>query len=217
MNDEFKYLLQELTIAVIDDHALVLEGFKSLLANQHIYNVETFRHSKELLGALGSRLFDIYIIDIGLPDIDGFELIDAIRTRHPEARIIVNTIHEEVWLVKRMISKDVNAILYKTTDFTQVMDAMVAVMNGERYYCPELKKTASRYKPGMEHPSVREIDVLKYLAKGYTSKEIAERLFISENTVEAHRKSLFSKLSARNIADLIVKAIARGYINPNGL
>lgn len=63
-----------------------------------------------------------------------------------------------------------------------------------------------------EQPSEREIDILKAMAEGYTSKEIAERLFISENTVEAHRKSLFYKLGARNVANLIYKAIERGYI-----
>ena len=64
-----------------------------------------------------------------------------------------------------------------------------------------------------DQPSQREIDVMQAMAQGLTSKQIAEQLFISENTVEAHRKNLFIKLKARNIADLIVKAISRGYIN----
>ena len=67
---------------------------------------------------------------------------------------------------------------------------------------------------GIDHPSQREMDVLQAIAGGLTSKEIAQRLFISENTVEAHRKSLFQKLEARNIADLVMKAVKRGYIGP---
>ncbi len=63
-----------------------------------------------------------------------------------------------------------------------------------------------------DQPSEREIDILEAMAEGYTSKEIAEKLFISENTVEAHRKSLFYKLGARNVANLIYKAIEKGYI-----
>lgn len=75
----------------------------------------------------------------------------------------------------------------------------------------------NRLSPGAEkaqkeQPSEREIDILKAMAQGYTSKEIAEHLFISENTVEAHRKRLFHKLGARNVANLIYKAIEQGYI-----
>lgn len=129
MNEAQKYLLQDLSVAIVDDHALILEGFKSLMQGCNAKNVETFGCAADLIDAMGRHSFDIYIIDIGLPDIDGFELIDKIRSRHAGARIIVNM------------------------------------------------------------------------------------LFISENTVEAHRKRLFVKLGARNIADLIVKAIDRGYIN----
>lgn len=111
------------------------------------------------------------------------------------------------------LDKDVNAILFKSTDFMQMVSAIAAVMCGEQYFCPGVKRKISRYTQRIEHPSERETDILRAIAGGYTSKEIANMLFISENTVEAHRKRLFVKLGARNIADLIVKAIDRGYIN----
>ena len=104
-----------------------------------------------------------------------------------------------------MLDKDVNAILFKSTDFMQMVSAIAAVMCGEQYFCPGVKRKISRYTQRIEHPSERETDILRAIAGGYTSKEIANMLFISENTVEAHRKRLFVKLGARNIADLIVK------------
>ena len=204
VNEAQKYLLQNLSVAIVDDHALILEGFKSLMQGCGVAGVETFIRSADLINAMQSKRFDVYIVDIGMPDIDGFELIDAIRERHKEARIIVNTIHEEIWLLRRMLDKDVNAIMLKSTDFMQM---------GEQYFCPGLKKRLAGQKRNIEHPSDREIEILKALAGGYTSKEIAAMLFISENTVETHRKKLFTKLGARNIADLMVKAVARGYIN----
>lgn len=213
MNEAQKYLLQDLSVAIVDDHALILEGFKSLMQGCNAKNVETFGCASGLIDAMGRHCFDIYIIDIGLPDIDGFELIDKIRSKHAGARIIVNTIHEEIWLLRRMLDKDVNAILLKSTDFMQMVNAITAVMGGEQYFCPGVKRKIARYRQKIEHPSERETDILKAIAGGYTSKEIANMLFISENTVEAHRKRLFIKLGARNIADLIVKAIDRGYIN----
>ena len=213
MNEAQKYILQDLSLAVVDDHVLILEGFKSLMQGCGVSNVETFIRSADLINILPCRRFDVYIIDIGMPDIDGFELIDAIRSTHAGARIIVNTIHEEIWLLRRMLDKGVNAIIFKSTDFMQMVDAITAVVNGEQYFCPGLKKKLSNCKLHIEHPSGREIEILKALAGGHTSKEIAAMLFISENTVETHRKRLFTKLGARNMAELMVKAVARGYIN----
>lgn len=213
MNEAQRYLLQDKSVAVVDDHALILEGFKSLMQGCGVENVETFIRAADLVNVLTHRRFDLYIIDIGMPDIDGFELIDIIRSTHADARIIVNTIHEEIWLLRRMLDKGVNAIMFKSTDFTQMVDAMTAVMNGGQYFCQGLKKKLYGCRQHIEHPSEREIEILKALAGGFTSKEIASRLFISENTVETHRKNLFAKLGARNMADLIVKAITRGYIS----
>lgn len=219
MNDNMKisaaYRLRDLSVAIVDDHALVLEGFKSLLNKHGVNDVVTFSKAAELMDILPAHGFDVYIVDIGMPDVNGFVLIDAIRERYADARIIVNTIHEEIWLIRRMLDRDVNAILYKTTDFSRVIEAIVTVLNGERYFCPEYRKTLKRLDIGNDIPSLREIEVLRDIARGYTSKEIASHLFVSENTVESHRKSLFSKLKARNIADLVMKAVAMGYIMPS--
>lgn len=204
--------LSELRIAVVDDHNLVLEGFRSLLTRNGLRNVELFRSAAAVTDILHTRTYDIYIIDVELPDMDGFLLIDAIRGAWPAARIIVSTIHDELWTVRKLVARDVNAIIYKSLDMVHVIEAIRKVMDGERYYCDEVMAALGMMRNGMDHPSQREMDVLQAIAGGLTSKEIAERLFISENTVEAHRKSLFQKLEARNIADLIMKAVKRGYI-----
>lgn len=137
MNDNMKisaaYRLRDLSVAIVDDHALVLEGFKSLLNKHGVNDVVTFSKAAELMDILPAHGFDIYIVDIGMPDVNGFVLIDAIRERYADARIIVNTIHEEIWLIRRMLDRGVNAILYKTTDFSRVIEAIVTVLNGERY------------------------------------------------------------------------------------
>lgn len=219
MNDNMKisaaYRLRDLSVAIVDDHALVLEGFKSLLNKHGVNDVVTFSKAAELMDILPAHGFDVYIVDIGMPDVNGFVLIDAIRERYADARIIVNTIHEEIWLIRQMLDRGVNAILYKTTDFSRVIEAIVTVLNGDRYFCPEYRKTLRKFDVGNDIPSLREIEVLRDIARGYTSKEIASHLFVSENTVESHRKNLFAKLKARNIADLVMKAVAMGYIMPS--
>ena len=206
--------LSELRIAVVDDHNLVLEGFRSLLTRNGLRHVELFRSAAALTDILRTRTYDIYIIDVELPDMDGFLLIDAIREAWPSARITVSTIHDELWTVRKLVARNVDAIVYKSLDMAHVMEAIRDVSCGEHYYCDEVMTALGMMRNGIDHPSQREMDVLQAIAGGLTSKEIAQRLFISENTVEAHRKSLFQKLEARNIADLVMMAVKRGYIGP---
>lgn len=198
---------------MVDDHNLVLEGFRSLLTRNGLCHVELFRSAAALTDILYTRTYDIYIVDVELPDMDGFLLIDAIREAWPSARIIVSTIHDELWTVRKLVARNVDAIVYKSLDMGHVMEAIREVQGDRHYYCDEVMAALGLMNNGIDHPSQREMDVLQAIAGGLTSKEIAQRLFISENTVEAHRKSLFQKLEARNIADLVMKAVKRGYIH----
>lgn len=205
--------LSELEIAIVDDHDLVLEGFRGLLNRNGQHNMELFHNAASLIGILPTHTFDIYIIDVELPDMDGFGLIDAIRRAHPSARIIISTIHDELWTVRKLVARQVDAIVYKSADPAYIIEAIRSVLHGCRYYCEEVKAVIDTLHNETAQPSQRELEVLKAIAGGLTSKEIARSLYISENTVEAHRKSLFLKFEARNIADLVMKAVRRGYIN----
>lgn len=212
--DVRKYQLEDLSIVIVDDHEVVLEGIKSYMKKYHIEHVETFKTAESLLNRLAVKHFDIYIVDIELPDMEGAKLIDEIRHLHPHAKIIVNTIHEEMWVVRKMTEKQVNGVIYKSGQLEQLIEAIIKVTEGEQYFCSKFKKMNNRNKLQNEVLSKREIDVLQSIAQGYSTKEIARLLYISENTVETHRQNLFSKLKAHNMADLIVKAISSGYINP---
>lgn len=202
------------SIAVVDDHEVVLEGLQGFLEKNGYANVQVFHSATKLLEQLPTQRFFVYIIDVELPDMDGGEFIDKIRAQHADARIVVNTMHEEVWVVKVLEEKRVDAVIYKSSDLSQMLKAIEAVSEGKQFFCQKFRRALSRSGVTIEHPSRREKDVLLEIARGLSTREIAERLYISENTVESHRQSLFAKLDAHNMADLMVKAIARGYINP---
>lgn len=202
----------ELNIAVVDDHSLVLEGLRSLLKRNGFHRIGLFRSAEALLDILRSHPYDVYILDVEMPDMDGYLLIDAIRGVWPEARIIVCTIHDELWTVRKLTALNVNAIVYKSLDMGYMVEAIHRVVAGEHYYCDEVAVAIGMLENDAEMPSAREMEVLQGIAQGLTSKEIAGRLFISENTVEAHRKSLYQKLKVRNLADLIMKSVKRGYL-----
>jgi DNA-binding NarL/FixJ family response regulator len=140
--------------------------------------------------------------------------LDKIREVQPKARIIINTMHEEMWVVNKMTEKKVNGVIYKSGDLNQLLEAIAAVTSGRQYFCKKFRRAQSSLQPQDQIISNRELEVLVQIAKGYSTKEIATNLFISENTVENHRKNLFHKLQAHNMADLIIKTIAAGYINP---
>ena len=206
-------ILSQMKIAVVDDHDLVREGMAAILSSRGANNVTKFSTAMSLVAQLDSGSeFDFYIIDIELPDLDGFVLIEMIRARNPVAHIIVSTLHDEIWTLRKLLARDVNAITYKSGEGSEIITAIEEILNGNSYYCKEVHKALKAAGDNSLHPSARELEVLCHISQGKTSREIAAAMFVTENTVEAHRKSLFSKLGAVNVADLIVKAIDKGYI-----
>lgn len=212
-----RYKLQELCVAVVDDHEVVIEGLRAFLLQSGIRCVETFTRGEDLLKWVSVSRFDIFIVDVELSDMDAEQLIDHIRECQPDARIIINTMHEEMWVVNKMTEKNVDGVIYKSVHLDQLLEAIVTVHEGRKYFCPKFKKSQSEIRLKNGILSVREIEVLKELARGFSTKEIAKKLFISENTVENHRKNMFRKLGARNVATLLIKAITAGYIDPSRL
>lgn len=213
-----KSALSQMKIAVVDDHDLIREGFNSILVNNGADDVEKYSTAMALIEQLDAgKSFDFYVIDLELPDIDGFVLIEMIRARNPVAHIIVSTVHDEIWTLRKLLARDVNAIIYKSGDGNEIVMAINEILKGNSYYCDAVHKALKSACDNSVHPSSRELEVLYQIAQGKTSREIAAAMFVTENTIEAHRKALLSKLGAVNVADLIVKAIERGYIRKSGV
>lgn len=208
------YTFEGISVAIIDDHELVLEGFRSFLIRNGIVLVEAFSKAQPLLDRIVSHPFSVYIVDVELADIDVSELIDRIRDLQSDARIIINTMHEEMWVVNKMTEKKVDGVIYKSGELDQLLEAIAAVTHGYPFFCKKFRRSQSSLQAHDQVLTDRELEVLTCIAKGFSTKEIAACLFISENTVENHRKSLFRKLQVKNMAELIVKSIAAGYINP---
>ena len=177
-----------------------------------------FSRALDLISSLDSgERYDFYVVDLELPDLDGFVLIEMIRARNPVAHIIVSTVHDEIWTLRKLLARDVNAIIYKSGNGDEIIEAMEEILMGRNYYCEAVLKVMDIAGDSSQHPSSRELEVLYQIAQGKTSREIAAALFVSDNTIEAHRKALFQKLGAVNAVDLIVKAVDKGYIKKSGV
>ena len=120
--------------------------------------------------------------------------------------------HEELWVVNKMAEKKVDGVVYKDGQLSQLLEAIVSVVGGQPYFCRKFQRSLEWSKLQGDVLTKREVEVVQAIAQGLPTKEIAGRLFISENTVESHRQKIMEKMRSRNVAELIVKAIAAGYI-----
>ena len=192
-------------ILLVDDHALVLEGMRRMLESVPDVGVaDAVTSGAKAAELIGERDYDVYVLDVNLPDISGFDLVDMIREINESARIIISTMHEEIWIINRLIRQKVNAVILK--------------FEGNPYTCPRFQSIRQKLSlsPVQIHskdiPTKRELDVLKAVARGCNTHEVAAELKISENTVETFRKRLIQKFCAKNAIDMVVKAMSKGWI-----
>ncbi len=213
------YMDGKAEILLIDDHALILEGIQRVFERiPEVCISDTATSGKVAAELINKREYDIYILDVNLPDISGLELTEMIRKHNKNARIIVNTMHEEVWMVNRLIRQKVDGVVLKSSGVEEIVKAVEHVLKGESYACPRFITIRQKLGDNLvtahpkDVPTKRELEVLRAVAKGCNTHEIAKELQISENTVETFRKRLMQKFCAKNAIDLVVKAIARGWI-----
>lgn len=209
---------RQIRVLLVDDHDLVLQGLKRILefAVPEIKMICKASSGKEALSLIDIQPFELFLLDVELPDISGIDLIASIRKKQPKARIMVNTMHEEIWFVRSLLQCNPDAILFKSIDSRQVIDAVHAVLQGKKYFCPYVERVRmqlrSQEKSCKNELTLRELDVLKLLSEGKSTQEIARELCVSANTVDTHRRHLMEKLDARNVVDLVVIAISKGII-----
>lgn len=204
---------------VVDDHSLILDGICRIVNKiPEVLIADAVTSGKQAIELISQRDYDIYLLDVSIPDVSGFDLITQIREVNEQARIIINTMHEEIWIINRLIRSGVNAVILKTSASSELLNAIHCVLKGETYTCPRFESICQKLRYSLMHsqpkdvPTKRELDVLQAVAKGFSTHEIAALLAISENTVETFRKRLISKFGAKNAIDMVIKAVERGWL-----
>lgn len=222
MNDMTAMLLSPVSILMLDDHELVLEGLAKVLEEMpEVACTDRASNSRELLRKLKKKKYDIYLMDIELAGENGLDIMQEIRKLHPQARFIACTMHEESWILHALLRQNPDAIVLKLSGVKAIKEAVLAVREGRKYFCPRFEQMyrhlenarTSLVKKNL--PTPREQEVLQAISEGLSTCEIAARLCLTENTVEGYRKNLLTKLEARNMVDLVVKAMQRGFLNPH--
>lgn len=201
---------------LVDDHAILLDGVRALLEKEEdVSIVATASSAEQALDLLKQHQPDLLITDFNLPGMDGLSLIRRVKKIFPEIKIIVLSMHDETHLVKEILKEGVNGYILKKDSHKELSEALQQIRNGKVFLSDEINKMLIR---GLNFPddnkllSEREREILKLIAKEYSNRQIAEELFISERTVETHRKNIFRKTGTSSLVGLIKFAYANNLI-----
>lgn len=201
------------SVLLVDDHPILLEGMKNLIRDPFEVT-HTATSGLAALDYIKSTEFDLLITDYEMPGITGLELVKAARIAQPEIKIIVLSMHDDPAVVKELLRSGVSGYILKKDTYKNLTDALQKVMEGKRYLSDEVAELLINL-PEEEERGVltsREIEILKLITKEFNSRQIAEVLFISERTVETHRKNILKKTGATNLVGLVKYAYANNLV-----
>lgn len=212
-----KYRLETIDIIIADDHLLFAEGLQTILANTpQIRVLKVVSNGHELMQALAGEQAHLVLLDLSMPGMDGEAAAAKIVQLYPEVKILVITMKEDPDTIKTMMQTGVQGMVLKNTGKTELLLAIEEVMKGNVYLSQKLmKQLAGDFKKQKQETwqlTKREKEVLQLIYEGLTTTQIAEKLFVSNYTVETHRKNLFVKSGLNKSALLVKKAIELGYI-----
>lgn len=198
-------------ILIVDDHPIVSTDLQALIEHTgeygKIYVANNIASSRLLLK---QEDIHIAIIDLELQDANGMELIKYIHQTHISTKILVYTMHEELWTIRQLMKEDADAIVMKGDNPQEVLIALRKIEQGKGYFSQQFMRLINSQDTSEISLSNREAEVLEHISNGLSTNDIAQQLNISNNTVEFHRHNLMKKLSANNMAQLVKKAIQLG-------
>ncbi len=203
-------------VYIVDDHGLIIEGLKSALHQTDDIRVTGYAHNGgDCLAFLQNNIPDVLLLDLHLPDVKGTELCTRILASYPDIKILGLSSSAQPLQINQLMNNGARGYLLKTTDPSEIADAIRQVYNGHVFICKEAGRilfNRSNQHPVGHNLTKREAEVLRLLAEGLTAPEAANKLHLSQLTVESHRRNMMAKLNAKNTAMLIRMAIDNSLI-----
>ncbi|MEL6538755.1 MAG: response regulator transcription factor, partial [Bacteroidota bacterium] len=179
-------------VLLVDDHRIVVDGIKSLVEQRGQFEVVAAAgRPQQALSILQAQPVDILITDYEMPGMSGLELVQQAKAILPELKVIVLSMHEDSAVIRELIKAGINGFVQKKDTHHSLLAALQRVVEGKRYLSAEVSEIlmqALEEKPNESSLTPREQEIIKLIVQEHTTKEIASLLFISERTVETHRK-----------------------------
>lgn len=200
----------KILLAIVDDHQIVIDGIKSLLNDHSDFEVKIETTNPELMiGLLKEQPVDILLTDVMMPGMNGAQLAKEVRRYYPAIKILALSMSGQGDIVNGMIDdSDIAGYVLKNIGKSELVQALLRISGGGVYFSQEVLdemiKASEKKKTAHEiHLTIREIEIIRLIEKELGNKEIAETLFISERTVETHRKNIFRKTKTSSLIGLI--------------
>ena len=211
--------MKQINIFIADDHDLVLDGIQALLSSvDHINIVGRASNGLEVLEQLQKRPdIDLVILDINMPEMDGIEVTQEIKSKGMSVKILILSMHNRPEFINKLIEVGADGYLLKNSGKAELVHGIESISAGEKFFCNEVVKSNFNEKLfAMEsHQSAlspREKEVVQLIAKGFSSQQIALHLGLSQHTIDSHRKKILSKLGVKNSVEIAKYALKKGII-----
>ena len=210
--------MSKIKLLVADDHKILLEGIVSLLESEGSFDVAaTAGNGYEVMELVKKNDYDVCLLDINMPQLDGMEAAKLIKATKPAIKIIMLTTYNDKEIISELVHIGVSGYLLKNSDKAELVEAIKKVMSGRYYFSAEVEEIIMQGVGEKKDTEVvvlteREIEIVKLLGKEYTNDKIANELHISYRTVETHRKNIMQKTKSRNLAGLLKHAYSKGLI-----
>ncbi len=210
-------------VLLADDHTLVRAGVRRILESQPgVTVVAEAADGPGALALVAEHEADVLVLDLKMPGLDGIEVLRSVKSSHPALKVVVVTMFEAREYVARAVKLGADAYLLKDSAVQDLTAALDAVMAGRSYFSPAIQAQMAEMLRADGAPATggqlltdREREVLGWLARGLSSREVAQRLDISVRTVETHRANLMHKLGVKSVALLIQVALRDGLLDPS--
>ena len=200
----------KITLGLVDDHQIVIDGLTSLLKGHERFKFAfATTNSSSVIGEMDQQPIDILLTDVMMPKLPGNELARQVKEKFPKVKILALSMSGQGDLVNEMIEHaDISGYILKNVGKQQLVEALEKIAAGGIYFSDEvideLKRSSERRKQKEEaHLTDREIEIIRLIEKEYNNKMIAETLYISERTVETHRKNIFRKTNTNSVIGLV--------------
>lgn len=212
-------------IIIIDDHELMLCGISEfLIKNIPEITTSLFLSFEACIKNINLDKVNVAIIDLRLKNEDGFEICKLMKEAKKNIKIVIYTAHDEVWTINRLLEMNniIDAIVMKNGPIDELVNAINKVLNNEFYVCQrvdDIKRNSQEYQKLLNAKKIKstitktEFIVLEYISNGHTSGDIAKFMCRTVDDVNFHRKNLMIKLEAKNVADLVARAITHRIID----
>jgi len=201
-------MTDKIKVAVVDDHPIILKGFDTMFANHpYIQLVAQYSMASEFLAYSPQTEYDIALIDVQLPDMNGMELCKKTKEKHPDSILLAMSSQAEHSIVKQMLRNGASGYMLKTAEVSEWEECIVGAINGATVFSNEIKSQFSSLDMAEEKIfprfTQREKEIIQLITVGKSTQEIADTLFISFLTVQTHRRNILQKLEVKNTAELI--------------